>query len=90
MITKVARINNSMGIHVRPSGLIITETQTYSGNITLKSKGIEVLLRSIMDLLALGLSQGDEVEISISGPDEESYSTKLKDLFEFDFDFLPR
>ncbi len=90
MFTKIATIHNELGIHVRPSGLIIQETRSYSGVITLKSKGLEMQLNSIMDLLALGLVNGDEVEISVNGVDEESYCQKLVDLFQYDFDFPPK
>jgi len=90
MITNKAEIQNDLGIHVRPSGLIIQETQNYSGKIILKSKDIEMELNSIMDLLALGLIKGDTLDISVSGPDEESYCSNLKDLFEHHFDFPPK
>ncbi len=90
MISKTAIIKNKMGIHVRPSGLIIAETQNYTGSILLKSKGMEMELNSIMDLLALGLEMGDELEISVSGEDEESYSSKLVGIFEETYDFPPK
>jgi phosphotransferase system HPr (HPr) family protein len=90
MVTKKANIKNELGIHVRPSGLIIQETQNYSGKITLKSKGMELVLSSIMDLLALGLQAGDDLEIHIEGPEEETFIKKITELFETKFDFPPR
>jgi phosphocarrier protein HPr len=90
MIEKNAIIENELGIHVRPSGLIISETQSYDGKIILKAKGMEMELNSIMDLLALGLEKGNELNISVSGPDEEDFSEKLVDLFQFHFDFPPK
>ena len=90
MTTKRAYIHNDLGIHVRPSGLIIKETQEYSGIILLKSKGIEIELKSIMDLLALGLQKDDEIEITIIGPDEEEYCSQLVELFQHNFDFPPK
>jgi len=89
MITKKAVILNDMGIHVRPSGIIIKETSTYNGKISLKKGDIELDLIGIMDLLALGLVKEDEVIITVSGPDEEVYLSKLVDLFQFRFDFPP-
>ena len=90
MITEKAIIKNEMGIHVRPSGLIIKEITGYPGKIKLKKGEIELNLVSIMDLLALGLVKGDEIGISVSGPDEETYNRKLVDLFEFHFDYPPK
>ena len=90
MNIKTATIENELGIHVRPSGLIIQETQSYSGDITLKSKGLEMQLNSIMDLLALGLVKGDVLEILVTGEDEENYCQKLVELFQYNFDFPPK
>ncbi len=87
MITDKAVIKNEMGIHVRPSGLIIKETIKFEGKISLKTDKMEIDLNSIMDLLALGLVMGDEVSITVSGSDEESFLRKLVDLFEYQFDF---
>ena len=90
MVNNKATILNELGIHVRPSGLIITETQNYTGKILLKSKEIEIELNSIMDLLALGLMKNDTLEISVSGPEEEEFCLKLVKLFETNFDFPPK
>lgn len=90
MIKRTATINNELGIHVRPSGLIIQKTINYEGAIVLKSKGFEMKLNSIMDLLALGLEKGDELEISVTGPNEEEYSLELVDAFQFNYDFPPK
>ncbi len=90
MVTGKAIIKNEMGIHVRPSGMIIKETALYPGKITLKKGPTEMILASIMDLLALCLVKGDEIVISVSGENEESYSKKLVDLFEYQFDFPPK
>lgn len=87
MIIKTAIIKNELGIHVRPSGLILAETQQYSGSIILKSKAMEMELNSIMDLLALGLEKGNELEISVSGSEEETYCAKLVEIFEKNYDF---
>ncbi len=87
MIVKKAVIKNDLGIHVRPSGIIIKEITGYKGSIILKKGDVQLNLVSIMDLLALGLIKGDEVSISVSGTDEEEYLKKLVDLFQNEFDF---
>ena len=38
----------------------------------------------------LGLEQGAEVTIQVTGPDEEQYALKLAELFETHFDFPPQ
>ena len=45
-------------------------------------------LNSILDLLSLGLQLGDEVEISVTGPQEVEACGKIAELFATEFDFV--
>jgi phosphocarrier protein HPr len=90
MIKINAIINNNAGIHVRPSGLIISELGDYSGKIILSSNGNSAELNSVMSLLTLGLMKDDEVEIEVTGIDEEKICSKVKELMERIYDFPPR
>jgi phosphotransferase system HPr (HPr) family protein len=85
-----ATIRNSAGIHVRPSGLIIETINNYPGKIILHAKHMETVLKTAIDLLSLGLLQGDTVDIEVRGPHAQSMCARLKDLFETKFDFPPR
>lgn len=87
MISKKVTIQNEYGIHVRPSGVIISELSNIKSTITLKAKGMELSLMSIMDLLALGLEKNDQLEISSEGDDEEKSLELMADLFEKVYDF---
>lgn len=90
MIQKQAEIKNEMGIHVRPTGIIIQEAGKYSCEISVSAHGIETDLTDHMGLLALGLCKGDIVEISVSGTDEEAVGDAIVALFEREFDFPPK
>lgn len=90
MISDKAVINNDAGIHVRPSGVIMSELGIYTGKIVLSVNSNSVELNSVMSLLALGLMKGDEVEIMVTGNDEEKICTKVKELMERVYDFPPR
>lgn len=85
-----ATIRNKQGIHVRPSGVIISEFQSVKSRITLKSNDFEIPLASIMDLLALGLQHGDVLEIRAEGDDEDDALVAMIELFERVYDFPPR
>lgn len=90
MVSKQAVIHNEMGIHVRPTGVIIQEAGSYPCDITVSAHGIDTDLKDHMGLLALGLCKGDAVNITVSGPDEEKVCDALVELFQRDFDFPPR
>lgn len=90
MITKTATVKNNMGIHVRPTGVIIDAMHDASADIRVTAKGIESNLRDHISLLAMGLCKGDTVEITVSGDNEEAVADRIVELFEREFDFPPR
>jgi len=90
MVKTNAVIRNNAGIHVRPSGVILGEIGNYSGEIVISHDNTTVELNSVMSLLILGLMKDDEIEITVTGNDEENVCSKTKDLFERIYDFPPR
>lgn len=89
MQKKTVTIRNKAGIHCRPSSAIMMAADTFPGCkfSVLTTRGTTEL-NSILDLLSLGLQQGDEVEISVTGPKEEEACDKLAELFATEFDFV--
>jgi len=87
MVKKQAVIQNSAGIHVRPTGLIIEEARKYNCSISVLAKGMESPLTDHLGLLSLGLCEGDSVEISVDGDGAEEAAAAMVDLFERHFDF---
>ena len=79
-----------MGIHVRPTGVIIQSVDNDGVDIRIKAKGMESALGDHMSLLAMGLCQGDTVEITVDGEKEEEVCNKIVELFEREYDFPPR
>lgn len=89
MVTKQAIIQNSAGIHCRPSAVIVRAFADYEGTLCAETKNGRCDLRSVLDLIALGMDAGTEVTLTVTGPNEEETCQKLVDLFEFKFDFPP-
>lgn len=88
MIQKTVTIRNKAGIHCRPSGAIMTVAAKFPDHaITAESTHGTANLRSILDLLSMGLQKGDRVTISVTGPREQEACEKLAELFETEFDF---
>lgn len=89
MIELLATVRNEMGIHCRPSAVIVKECNGYAGHISVTAASGTADLRSLMDLFRLGLEQGDRVSIRVSGPDEARMCARLVEIFERNFDFPP-
>lgn len=90
MVQKTATIRNSMGIHVRPTGVIIDAFHDSPVEIQVSAKGIDSNLKDHISILAMGLCKGDEVEIIVSGEEEEKVCDSIVEYFEKEYDFPPR
>lgn len=88
MQEKRVTIRNRAGIHCRPSSTIMIMAEQYPGHeFVIESERGSSTLQSILDLLALGLQQGDTLTVRVCGPKEEEACKKLAELFETEFDF---
>lgn len=85
-----AVVQNEAGIHCRPSAILVKEGSAYDGEILVTAESGSCTLTSALELIMLGLEQGAEVNIQVSGPNEEEMARKLVELFETHFDFPPR
>lgn len=85
-----ATIQNEAGIHCRPSAHIVKEVKSYPGTMRVRHDGEESDLRSMLSLMMLALTQGAEVDLEVSGPEEEAQLQKMIKLLEFQYDFPPQ
>jgi len=85
-----ATVQNTHGIHCRPSALIVEFASQYDGSIDVSNGERHSDLRSILELMALELFCGTTVTIRVEGPDEQKTCQDLVALFEKHFDFPPR
>lgn len=87
MTTKTTKIINKTGLHARPASEFVQAAGKFDSKITIKRVSEEDAMnaKSIIILLSLGLCQGEEVEISADGPDEEEAVNKLVDLINSGF-----
>ena len=90
MFEAKAVIKNEAGIHCRPSAILVKEGCSYTGKIQVTAPSGVCDLTSALECIMLGLEQGAEINIQVTGPDEEAYAKKLVDLFETHFDFPPQ
>ncbi|MDH3981492.1 MAG: HPr family phosphocarrier protein [Kiritimatiellaceae bacterium] len=90
MFETTAVIQNEAGIHCRPSAILIREGSVYPGEILVTAPSGTCSLTSALECIMLGMEQGTEVTIQVTGPDEEVFARKLAELFETHFDFPPQ
>ena len=88
MVEKKIIVENSAGIHCRPSSVILTEVQKYPEHtFKVTCTAGETDLKSVLGLLSLGIHCNEEVTISVEGEKEEEACQKIAELFAYEYDF---
>ena len=71
-------IQDPMGLHARPAGMLVKACAGYASKITLTAPTGTADAKRLMGLMRLAAKQGMELTISIEGPDEEKAATELQ------------
>lgn len=87
MISDSATIKNKHGIHVRPSRVISDDLSSYEGQIMFTANDICINTMNMINILCLGLKEGDVVDITLEGPEEEHMLQRIIELLEREYDF---
>ncbi len=81
---KVLTVNNKLGLHARAAAKFVEVTNKFDSEIIVSVGNATFDGKSIMGLLSIGIKQGSEIELAISGKDEEEAFQALKKLLEKD------
>lgn len=82
MKTFTYTIKDPAGIHARPAGVIVQEAKKFQSTITAKYNGKSADLKRIFTVLALCAKCGAQLEIEISGTDEDAAEVAIKQALE--------
>ncbi len=72
MIKKSIQINLESGLEARPVALLVQEASRYESTIYIQSGERRVNAKSIMGMMSLGLDNGEKLEVSAEGIDEQA------------------
>lgn len=76
-------IQDPLGIHARPAGMLTTAAKPFADTTITIAKGDKaVRMTQLMRLLSLGVKTGDTVTVTAEGPAEEEALAAIKALFE--------
>lgn len=71
MTKQSIKIQLPSGLEARPVALLVQVASQYESNIYVESHEKKVNAKSIMGMMTLGLSSGEEVVVSADGKDEQ-------------------
>lgn len=76
-------INDPLGLHARPAGLLAKLAKPYADTVITVTKGDKTVRASqLMKLMSLAAKNGDEVVVAAEGPLEEEAIAALKAFFQ--------
>ncbi len=86
MIKKNIVVKNSAGLHARPAALLVKQAARFNADFFIHMYGYRVNGKSILGVMTLAAEKGAELELELSGPDENEALEAIVDLFERGFE----
>ena len=80
MITKKIQIQLQNGLEARPVAVLVQVASQYNSSIYVECDDRKVNEKSIMGMMTLGLTAGEEVVVSANGDDEQ---TAMDDIVKY-------
>jgi len=72
MLTKTIAILNPSGLHMRPAGLFVKTVTPFQSEVLFTIRDSEYNAKSMISVLSAMVKSGDEIELRISGADEQA------------------
>ncbi len=79
-------LENAHGLHARPAGLLVQTCNRFSSSVMLYKAGVSGSAKSILGIMKLAASKGDDIRIEIEGADEALASIAIQELIDRQFD----
>ncbi|XWW35024.1 HPr family phosphocarrier protein [symbiont of Argiope bruennichi] len=74
---KTVKIIDKIGLHARPVAKIVNEASKYKSSMFLNYNGRKGNLKSILNIISLGVKSNSEVELIFDGDDAELASKQI-------------
>lgn len=82
MVSKKVVVKNESGLHARPASVLAKEAMKCDCDIELIANGRSINPKSLLGIMAAAIKRGTEVEIKVTGSNEEAELQKLVELIE--------
>jgi phosphocarrier protein HPr len=80
LLQTTLKIINPLGLHARAASKFVNLAKTFEAGVSLGKDGNLADGKSIMNVMLLAAPVGSEVELQVTGPDEEEAFTALRNL----------
>lgn len=74
-------IQDELGIHARPAGVLVKEVKKYASKITLEANGKSADAGKLLAIMGMGIKKGAEVVVKAEGEDEDQAIAAMEEFF---------
>ncbi len=85
MLTQTTTIVNRLGLHARPSALLVTTAAKYESEVFFTKDDLRVNGKSIIGVMMLAAEKGSSLTVEVNGPDEEDAMRAIVKVIESGF-----
>lgn len=86
MLSKEFTLHSQYGFHLRPAQVMVEKMGVFASDVKVKKPdGAEADAKSLLNLMSLGLNDGQTVQVTVSGSDEEAGMQAIEELFRTNF-----
>lgn len=75
-------ITDPIGIHARPAGLLVKAAKALDSAVTIQKGDKSVSATKLMNLMSMGVRQGDCITVTVEGGDEEASRKAMEQFFQ--------
>ncbi len=81
MLKKKVTVENKLGLHARPSALLVKTSSKFRSEIHIQKETMVINAKSIMGVMMLAAEYKSELEIVVNGVDEVYLMEEIEKLF---------
>ena len=71
-------INDPLGLHARPAGMLVKACAGFASTVTITAPGGKADAKRLMAVMRLAAKQGMELTVTVDGADEEKAASELQ------------
>lgn len=80
MQREAIRVNRKEGLHARPAAEFVQLCKKIKSDVKLEKNGVSISGKSIIGIMSLGISKGEEIMVVVEGDDEVAAIGIIKEL----------
>jgi len=85
MTQRTVTVSNKLGLHARPSALLVRAATKYRSEFFITKDGLQINGKSIMGVMMLAAECGSKLELVANGVDEEYLLDEVEELINSGF-----